>query len=321
MPKKTVDINVLEIAMVETCFLNTGIRNNDWMEEEDPKDIVIDHKKAERQFEVYRRLVSWEAKLYLVPPMPNLQDQVYISNAFALLPHMSDGDNRTAILANFKAKGRPGEELIVKKFLEDLNFATFKPLHHFEGGAELKWVTRNIYIGGQGMRSHKFAYDWMEKKFGMVVVRVTETDKKLYHLDCSILPIDEQNVMVSVDTVAPNEVRAIEAVCNVVPVNKSDAYEGICNSVLLNKTCFNASRIAVLKSGTDDYKKEKHKNDTLEKICGKFGLEPIQFNIDEMEKSGASFSCCVAFMTPNGTMNNGKMKTMTTWSEPWIGKV
>ena len=41
------------------------------------------------------------------------------------------------------------------------------------------------------------------------------------------------------------------------------------------------------------YDLEKHKIDTLEKICANEGMEPVLFNLSEYMKSGAMLSCCV----------------------------
>jgi hypothetical protein len=48
-----------------------------------------------------------------------------------------------------------------------------------------------------------------------------------------------------------------------------------------------------LKKGEELYELEKHKIDTLEKICGDEGMEAIIFNLSEYMKSGALLSCMV----------------------------
>jgi hypothetical protein len=48
-----------------------------------------------------------------------------------------------------------------------------------------------------------------------------------------------------------------------------------------------------LKKGEELYDLEKHKIDTLEKICSNEGMEPVLFNLSEYMKSGAMLSCCV----------------------------
>ena len=310
-----------EIAVCQPWYLNTAIQNNALMTKENPKELVVDQEKAMKQFGDFMVPFNMElpGRVYQVPVEKNLQDAHYVSNAGMTVHHLTKGDERVAVLAKFRAPGRPGEEKVLKPFLESWGFKTFQCPFFWEGEAETKWIRDKLYIGGWGKwdpktglgRSEQKAYAWMREKFGMIIIEVQETDPELYHLDCSVLRLDDQNVVVSNETLLPQDVKRIQNVVNVVPVNRNDAHLGLCNSVILNKTCFNASCIKTLKKGTPEYEQERHKNDTLEKICAQYGLEPFYVEITEAEKSGASLSCCVMYLMPN---------RITTWSEPWIGK-
>ena len=48
-----------------------------------------------------------------------------------------------------------------------------------------------------------------------------------------------------------------------------------------------------LKKTHEDYAFEKHKIESLEKICSDAGMEPVIFNLSEYMKSGAMLSCMV----------------------------
>jgi hypothetical protein len=54
-----------------------------------------------------------------------------------------------------------------------------------------------------------------------------------------------------------------------------------------------ASNISELKAGDELYEMEKHKINTLERICANEGMEPVIFNLSEYMKSGALLSCMV----------------------------
>ena len=54
-----------------------------------------------------------------------------------------------------------------------------------------------------------------------------------------------------------------------------------------------ASNIAELKKTDEYYAAEKHKIESLEKICSNAGMEPVIFNLSEYMKSGAMLSCMV----------------------------
>ena len=207
----------LEIAVCEPWYLFEGVDNNVYMQQDDSPP--VDQDKAMAEFDRICKLFSMECRLYREPPEPNLQDQHYISNVAMVMHHLTEGDKRQAILAKFRAAGRPGEEKIAGPFLEAMGIKCVQSPFYWEGEAETKWIKDNLYIGGWGIwdektgigRSEPKAYDWMEKQFGMKVIRVQETDPKLYHLDCSILRLDDENVVVSADTLSPKDVHNILA--------------------------------------------------------------------------------------------------------------
>jgi len=54
-----------------------------------------------------------------------------------------------------------------------------------------------------------------------------------------------------------------------------------------------ASNISELKKSHEYYEGEKHKIETLEKICSNTGMEPVIFNLSEYMRSGAMLSCMI----------------------------
>ena len=42
----------------------------------------------------------------------------------------------------------------------------------WEGEADLKYLYDNVYIGGYGIRSDIKAYEWMEEKFDMKIIKL-----------------------------------------------------------------------------------------------------------------------------------------------------
>jgi hypothetical protein len=68
---------------------------------------------------------------------------------------------------------------------------------------------------------------------------------------------------------------------------------GITNCTRINKLIMNGSEVDDLDRNDEKYEYEKRKLTTLEKICSKYGFEPIFFNISEFYKSGAAVSCMI----------------------------
>lgn len=297
--KKTgITIPLVKLIMCPPDYMDTKTQNNIWMQEMAKKKgkdgIKVDKDKAMSQFKNMYELFTDYAIIYLIPPRPGLQDQIYTSSAGMVLPHMED---KICILPAFRANGRYGEQKEDRDFLEKLEYVCDAPPFFFEGEAECKWVRDNIYIGGFGQRSDTRVYAWMEQKYNMEIIRVEETDPHLYHLDCSVFPLDPQHIMLGNQVLLPADVKKIEKVAEVIPVSKKSAYAGICNSVRLGYTIFNCSNIEELEKGTEDYDVEKQKNIDLETICSKFGLELVFINLSEIMKSGAMMSCCILHLT------------------------
>jgi len=301
-PETKADISKLTIPLVKLLmcppdYLDTKVLNNQWMVDMAKKDkssVVINKDKAMAQFKNMYMLFTDSALVYLIPPKPGLQDQIYVSSAGVILVHLPD---KVAITPTFKANGRYGEEQEDTNFLTDLGYSCDKSPFFFEGEAELKWLRDNIYIGGYGQRSDERTYDWMAAKYDMDIIKLEETDPLMYHLDCNVFPLDGTHVMVGTQITLPADVKKISKVAEIIPVDKVSSYVGICNSVRLGYTVYNMSAIDEFKMGTVDYDNEKHKNEALEKICSDLGLECIFVNLSEIAKSGAAMSCCVMHFT------------------------
>ena len=276
----------MEIIMCPPKYMSSDIANNDWMKEYEG-DIAVNTDIAYKQYFDLYSAISQHAFVWQIPPKKGLQDQVYVANVACVLPHL----DKTAILANFKAEGRPGEEEIVDDLLEDLDYSFEQCPYNFEGEAELKWLHDNIYVGGFGMRSSNKGFDWMEKKYDMKIIRLKETDPYLYHVDCSIFSIDVENVLLSTETVDKSTIQKIERVVNVTPVSKRMAYDSICNSFRVGNIFFTSGAV------NEDADGISAQNNFVIDMCRKFGLQPVFMDLSEYSKSGAALSCMCMHLT------------------------
>jgi N-dimethylarginine dimethylaminohydrolase len=272
---------------------DTSFANNPWMTDLSGDRRRPNYQRAAVQFLQLYRFIAAEALVYVLPAAgrTDLQDLIYTANLGVVLEHLP-GKN-TVVISNFASPPRRGETAIGIKFFDDLDYDVEIPPTKFEGEAELKHLHDNVYVGGYGIRSEKETYAWMEENFDMRVITVRLTDPYLYHLDCLLFPLTQENTLVCTGLMSDKEIAQLEKVTNIIPVSIDESYSGICNCVRLSKTVLNSSHIFELKAGTKEYQDEIQKNRKLEDIVANLALEVNYFNLSEFHKSGALLSCMV----------------------------
>ena len=269
--------------------LDTSNPNNIWMQEMETKDLKINKGNAYRQFLDLYQFVAGNSLVNVLPTYGNYQDLVYVANMGIYLPHIKDSNN--IILSNFTSEPRQGEEKVGKPFFDLIGYQTHMCPFKFEGEAALKYLHDNVYIGGYGQRSDIQAFEWMEKEFDMNIIKIEMVDEYLYHLDCSIFPLTKEKTLICTELYTPKELARISQYTNIIDISVDDTYNGIANSARLGNMILCASNISELTRADENYEAEKHKINSLEKICFNEGLEPVFFNISEFMKSGAMLSC------------------------------
>jgi N-dimethylarginine dimethylaminohydrolase len=259
------------------------------MQELTDEELAINRPKAYKQFMDLYNFVAGGSLTYLLPSEGNFQDQVYVANLGIYLPHIT-GENHI-VLSNFTSDPRRGEELVGEKFFNQMGYKTAISPYKWEGEADLKYLYDNVYIGGYGIRSNIKTYEWMEKEYDMNIIKVAMVDEYLYHLDCSIFTLNQEQTLVCTELFDPSELSEMEKHTKIIDVDIEDALGGITNSVRMGNMILCASNISEMKKTHEYYESEKHKIDSLEKICSDVGMEPIIFNLSEYTKSGALLSC------------------------------
>ena len=273
--------------------LAADVTNNVWMEEISGDERKIDIPRAVNQFLQLYHFIASDAVVYILPTprLTGLQDLVFTANIGIVLEHLEE--KNVVVMSNFTTEVRRPETKVGDDLFELMGYQVVNSPYHFEGEAELKHLYANHYVGGYGIRSDKKAYQWMAEEFDMNIIPLQETDPYLYHLDCTVFPLTHKETLVCTEMYTKEEVKAIEAVTNIIDVSIDDAFSGICNSVRLGNTIMNASHLHEMKSSDEYYDSELQKNRMLEDIAVKYGFELSLFNLSEYFKSGALLSCMV----------------------------
>jgi N-dimethylarginine dimethylaminohydrolase len=271
--------------------LSTSDPNNIWMQELTDEELSVNRPKAYKQFMDLYQFMAGGSLVYLLPSEGNFQDQVYVANLGIHLPHIKN-DNQI-LLSNFTSDPRKGEELVGEKFFNQMGYKTAISPYKWEGEADLKYLYGNKYIGGYGIRSNIKTYEWMEENYNMDIIKVAMVDEYLYHLDCSIFPLNTDQTIICTELFDEEEIAEIEKHTEIIDISADDALGGLTNSVRYGNMVLCASNISEMKRTHEYYDAEKHKLATLEKICSDAGMEPVIFNLSEYMKSGAMLSCMV----------------------------
>jgi len=276
--------------------------NNVWMEEEVGKeDSVVNPEVALAQWLDLYNIMSSNAFVQVLPTPAKceLQDLVFVANLGIVLHHIKDRD--VVIVSNFTSPPRQGETQVGVDFFNFAGYEVHVCPFKFEGEADLKYIRDNIYIGGYGQRSTFAAYEWMEKNFGMKIIKIKMNNPKLYHFDCMFFPITSTDALLCTDEVTKEELLEIKSVIEIIPVPIEFAQNGITNSVRMHNLVLNASFITELDPILDkeDYLVERGKNQFLEDVLSDFGIETIFVNISEYMKGGALLSCLVCHLNRN----------------------
>lgn len=274
---------------------DTSQPNNIWMEEMTTEDLKVDSEIAMAQWLDLFNLIASVAYVQVLPTPKDkyLQDLVFVANIGIVLSHIKDRE--VVVISNFTSPPRFGETQVGVDYFTLAGYEVHVCPYKFEGEAELKHIRDNIYIGGYGMRTQKEAYDWMEEKFDMKIIKVKTTNPKLYHFDCHLFPITTQDVLLATKEIDIKDVKAIEKVANVIHVPSKYAEFGVTNNVRLHNLILNASDIYDMSYEEDGeyFIAERDKNLFLEDICSGFAMEPSFISLSEYVKGGAMCSCCV----------------------------
>lgn len=271
--------SVERFVMCPPRYLSTAIKNNVFM-----KGDPINVPRALSQYARIKRVIeSYDVPVLELPPTPGCQDQTYTANiGVAIQPYL--------VLANMSAPGRDCEEAPARSAFEQWGYQVIQPPYDFEGEADFKKWKSGHYFGSWGQFTDIKALTWIMDETGCDVTPIHVTSEKLYHLDCDLFIIDEQNFMVNPAGLDKASIKSLESRANLLIVPDEVANTGITN-------CVRIPGQPIILSGmltAPELPAYRKSVEWLNKNLGdKFGLTCLFFDIDEADKSGADISCMV----------------------------
>ncbi len=273
-----------KFVMCRPTYLSTKIPNNVFMEGEqaEPADVPRALNQWDRTAHI---MEAFGVELFEIPPTKGCQDAIYTANiGISIEPYI--------ILANYKAEGRACEVPPAKKFFENLGYNCIQPPFYFEGEADLKLWKKGVYFGGHGLFSTKEAYQWISDKTGVNIIPVEEINPKSFHLDCSLLVVDEENFMVTRKGLSPESIKILQKCGNVIFTPEGLETTGCTNGVLIPE-----KRIYMSGAFNPEQKDYQKAMEFLLETMDKFGYTVVFTDVDTYNASGADLSCSIMHLT------------------------
>lgn len=271
--------------------------NNIWMKEmmDAGEDIEINKESALSEWMELYSFLSANGMVTVLPTPHDceLQDLAYVANLGVVI------NPDTIVVSNFTSEPRKGETEVGLNYFKVAGYKNvIVSPYKFEGEADLKHIKDNLWIGGYGMRTDIRTFEWMEKEFGIEIIKVKMTNEKMYHFDCVLFPLTQNAVMLCKEVCSKEEIAQIKAKgIDVIDVPMKFAEMGITNNVRCHHFIINSSDLSDLDPTDPEerefYKMERDKNQFLEDICLEYSLEPVFMNLGTFILSGAMTSCLV----------------------------
>ena len=272
----------MSFVMCPPDYISTEKSNNIWMSKLPKAQREIDSAAAVVEYWRLRRFIeSQGVEVLEIPPDSNCQDQPFTANcAVAIDP--------VIVLANFKAAGRKAEEEPTRRFFESMDYRVIQPPHWFEGEADCKKIRDGLYFGGFGSFSSMDALEWIAEQCNIDIVPLHIVNPYLYHLDCGVFVIDEENAIITKECMDKESFKLVEQHINCHVTEPAHEKAGITNSVRIPGKPIILTGIYDPDPGLDQ---EAVK--WMQRVFDQYSLIVVSMDLSEFEKSGADLSCCV----------------------------
>jgi N-dimethylarginine dimethylaminohydrolase len=277
-------------AMSVPYFISNKHLNNAQMKEINEAYGEVDKDLALAQFDEIYQYCARNFRIYLIPSAAGLQDQVYVSNLGAVFEGEED-ESPLVVLSRFRAKGRPGEELVGEPFFQNLGYRTLRSPHFFEGEADIKCIAPGIYVGATGMRTSSEALKWIADIASIRVIDCSINNPYLYHLDCVLFRLSASEVAVVTSVVDQSTLRSIERYANILDVPLDVGLSGATNCIRGNDEILCDENTSLMRTDAPLYEREMKKIRFLEHVAKKRNIGMKFFRTSEFIKSGAALSC------------------------------
>jgi N-dimethylarginine dimethylaminohydrolase len=257
------------VLMCKPTFFEVAYEINDWMHVDNPVDVEL----AKRQWQlVYDTYVRLGYTIELIDPVRGLPDMVFTANGALLI----EGRVFSTHYGEH-AQERSPETPVFEAWFRDHGYTTiYTPVHDSEGEGDILYAQGTIFAGYGQNRSSKESHPELKEFFDKEVVSMHLIDKRFYHLDTAMCPLNDTTVMYypgAFDAAGNKELEA--RFPDRIIASEEDAAGFGLNAVTDGENVVLSNAATAL---TDELKKR--------------GFNPIGMDMTEFRKSGGAVKCC-----------------------------
>ncbi len=259
-----------------------GIRYeiNPWMRVGRDADHARAVEQWQRLHDVLTRRCGLEVEL--VDPHPDWPDMVFTANAGLVT-------GRTWVASNFRHPERAGETNLFGQWFvgEGYNAVRLPPECHFEGEGDALWANpggedgaRGPLLAGWRFRSDTCSHQRLGEILGVEVISLELADRRFYHLDTCLAPLDGRSAIVHMPAFDDYARRVLASTFeDIIELPEAEAERFAANAVV-------AGRSVVVNAGCPK----------LSAALAGRGWEVFAVELDEFIKAGGSAKCLTLFL-------------------------
>jgi N-dimethylarginine dimethylaminohydrolase len=239
---------------------------NPWMH----REVTVDRDRAREQWDgLVATLRAAGAEVDIVEQGPDVPDMVFTANAGVV-------NGEQFVPARFRHVERQPE---VPRFVEWFHGRRYEVdelppgVSHEGAGDALPF--RDVLLSGYRWRSDAASHAWLSKLTGAAVRSVELVDERLYHLDLTFCPLDDDHAIVAPSGWDRYGCRVVEAlVPEPLALEPEDALAFVANSVVVGSTI-------VMPSCPP----------SVGRVLESWGFTPVVTPVDEFLKAGGACRC------------------------------
>jgi N-dimethylarginine dimethylaminohydrolase len=176
------------VLMCPPTYFEVAYEINDWMHVDNPVDIELAKRQWQAVHDTYQRLGY---TLELIEPVRGLPDMVFTANGAITI----EGKVFSTNYGEYAQERQPETPLFEAWFRQHGFTDIYTPQNPSEGEGDILYGRDTIFAGYGQKRSSIESHPELASFFDKEVVSMHLVDKRFYHLDTAMCPLDNETVM------------------------------------------------------------------------------------------------------------------------------